>query len=292
VTFINPSVRDYLTDYLDDAALLETFAKAARKADWAEAVWRHTKKSISAERHKSVAVAFKAIAPSLPHLPVMKRDPIDPTRYHFYDSSMSSRVRLLLEWYRISADALFSETALLLAQHNSSAFYSWSDGTTLVRLVRDLRTEPGAEFAFAAELADALEGGIIGIFDRVWADDLGTMWDAIENERDVLCDEVFEAARSAVARGIEEARSSADASDSESTLDDHIKTLQRLAPQADIPPAKLAYAVSQIQERIAEISERTEEADSPSFSGHSPREVDKFDDVALRNLFAPLVRAR
>jgi hypothetical protein len=37
-------------------------------------------------------------------------------------------------------------------------------------------------------------------------------------------------------REVEDARSSADATDSESTLDDHIKTLERLAPQAGFQP--------------------------------------------------------
>jgi hypothetical protein len=59
VTFINPSVRDYLTDYLDDAALLGMFAKAAQKADWAEAVWRHATKAAakSAEQQRALGAA-------------------------------------------------------------------------------------------------------------------------------------------------------------------------------------------------------------------------------------------
>jgi hypothetical protein len=39
VSFINPSIRDYLTNYLDDTALRALFAEAAQKADWAKAVW-------------------------------------------------------------------------------------------------------------------------------------------------------------------------------------------------------------------------------------------------------------
>ena len=88
VTFINPSVRDYLTDYLDDAALLGVFAKAAQKADWAEAVWRHARKAAakSAEQQKALGAAFTAVAQLLPALPVMKRDPVEPNRYRFTDS--------------------------------------------------------------------------------------------------------------------------------------------------------------------------------------------------------------
>ena len=219
----------------------------------------------------------------------MKRDPVEPNRYRFYDSSMSNRLSLLLELYAATSDIVFSSAALSLADPRSNAFTSWSDGANLVRLVRNLRAGSYDDLPFAVELADKLESVIIGIFESVWVDDLGTMWDAIEGARDVLAGDVFDAARNAVVREVEEVRSSADATDSESTLDDHIKTLERLAPQAGVPATKLANALSLIQERIAEINERTEEAPAPAFSGRSPREVDRFDDDALRDLFAPLV---
>ena len=111
----------------------------------------------------------------------------------------------------------------------------------------------------------------------------------MEEERDIISDAVFEAAKGAITRGIENAMSDAAAVNSESTLEDHIKALGPLAPRAGVTPAKLRQAVSQIQSWISEINERTEEASSPEFSGRLPRESDKFDDVALRNLFAPLL---
>jgi hypothetical protein len=40
---------------------------------------------------------------------------------------------------------------------------------------------------------------------------------------------------------------------------------------------------------MSEIDEGVEEASSPDFSGKLPRQTDRFDDAALRNLFAPLV---
>ena len=40
VSFINPSLRDYLSDRLDDVDLICDFASAAQKADWASA-WEY-----------------------------------------------------------------------------------------------------------------------------------------------------------------------------------------------------------------------------------------------------------
>jgi hypothetical protein len=50
-------------------------------------------------------------------------------------------------------------------------------------------------------------------------------------------------------------------------------------------------AQSDIKGRISELQTGAEEASSPDFSGAAARERDKFDDAALRNLFAPLLAA-
>src|SRR5208337_4773288 len=64
VRFINPSVRDYLTDYLDDASLLADFARASTKARWAWAVWRQvtSTKQITRQDQKGVVVGFVEVA--------------------------------------------------------------------------------------------------------------------------------------------------------------------------------------------------------------------------------------
>jgi hypothetical protein len=62
-----------------------------------------------------------------------------------------------------------------------------------------------------------------------------------------------------------------------------------LAPRAGIAQEKLDRALSEYQSRIDEVEQSAEDASPPSFSGKSTRKEDKFDDSALRNLFAPLV---
>jgi hypothetical protein len=43
VSFVNPSLRDYLTEYLNDDALLREIAASAVDSDFARAVWSHCK---------------------------------------------------------------------------------------------------------------------------------------------------------------------------------------------------------------------------------------------------------
>lgn len=46
----------------------------------------------------------------------MKRDPTEPNRSRFYDSSLSNRLSLLMEWYVVTDDAAFSDAAVLLVE--------------------------------------------------------------------------------------------------------------------------------------------------------------------------------
>lgn len=77
--------------------------------------------------------------------------------------------------------------------------------------------------------------------------------------------------------------------DSESTLTDHIKAMRRFAPRLGVPDSVLEQAVAKVEERISEINESVETADSPDFFGSSFSETEKFDDVALKDLFTPLL---
>jgi hypothetical protein len=67
-----------------------------------------------------------------------------------------------------------------------------------------------------------------------------------------------------------------DHGDSESTLADHIKAFERLAPRAGIPPEKLKTAISAIRSRISEIDESAEEASPPDFSGNRGTPADVY----------------
>jgi hypothetical protein len=291
ISFINPSLRDYMTDYLNDTSLLVTLASTAQKADWAQSLWQHVRarKELPAEQQQAIALAFKPIGAAFQKLPLTKKDPSDPTVYRFCDLSLTDRVSLLLSWARVTGDTEFMTYALQIAER-AFWFSPWQDGVELVSLIRSLRQGQNTELPSADDLAAKLEDRLVTMFqDHMWPDLLDRIYRAIEDERDLLAAGVFDAANEAIVRGIDDAREDAASIESESTLTDHIKAFERLAPRAGIPPEKLKTAISAIQSRMAEIEEGVEEASSPDFSGKLPRAPDRFDDAALRNLFAPLV---
>jgi len=72
-------------------------------------------------------------------------------------------------------------------------------------------------------------------------------------------------------------------------LEEHKELLTRLAPRIGLAGGALASKLEVLDNRIAEIEEETEEASSPTLTGKTTEDTDKFDDVALMNLFAPLL---
>jgi DNA polymerase III delta prime subunit len=280
VSFINPSLGDYLRDYLNDAPLLATIASTAQTAKWARSVWSHATEALRPEQQHLIARALKSVAGAFPTLPVFKIDPADPTVSRYHDLPLSDRISLLVSWAGAGGDTEFMTYALKIADDPIGGFRPWQDGVKLVTL------------RSAKDLAAKLEDGLVAVFrDRMWLDDLDRIYRAIEDNREALAADVFEAANDAIVRGIENSWEDAASIYSESTLQDHIKAFRRLAPRAGIPAKKLRRAISDIKSRISELRTGVEEASSPDFSGAAARERDKFDDAALRNLFATLLAA-
>ena len=64
--------------------------------------------------------------------------------------------------------------------------------------------------------------------------------------------------------------------------------LSVLGPRAGVPESIIERAKKTVKERIEAIEEETTTADAPEI-GRGKRENETFDDVAIQNLFAPLL---
>ncbi|MEQ1718956.1 MAG: hypothetical protein ABL907_23730 [Hyphomicrobium sp.] len=291
ISFINPSLRDYMTDYIDDAVLLTTLASTAQKADWAQSLWEHVNRrsNLHLDYRRQIALAFKPIAAVFTFLPTLKKDPIEPDSYHFCDLSFTDRISILLSWATMTDDAEFMTYAIRVSE-SSTGFSAWRDGVELVTLIQSLRKGEFSNLLQAEGLAVKLEDGLVKMFqNHMWADDVDRIYQAMADKSDLLGSDIFDAAREAIMRVFEEAGGDAESIESKSTLTDHIAALERLAPLMGISKDKLRSAVSDVEGRISDIANNVEEAKSPDFTGYLAREPDQFDDAALRNLFAPLV---
>ena len=292
VSFINPSLRDYLSDYIDDLELLCDFAMAAQKADWAERVWEHvsTTKMWSKRKLARIAASFLSIAERFNNLPEVKELETEPRTWAFYDLCFAERVSLLLAWFSCTEEEHFSDLAYLLLERQAGQFGAWRDARRLVNLVSEIRRGEFVELDKPEAFIDKIEEVLIGILrGHIWPDDLENLLNEIDENKEHLSEDVGEAANAAMIDQIENVDSHVRDIDSEITLNDQIEAMKRFAPRLGIPDATLKRAITTVEDRIARINEQVESAKSPAFSSIPNREPEIFDDVALANLFAPLV---
>jgi DNA polymerase III delta prime subunit len=291
VSFINPSLRDYLSTYLDDETLLGLLASVARKADWAAAVWSFVRaaKTLTEADITNLVREFIPAALTFNALPVMKPDPARPNVWRYHDLGLARRIELLLEWYSVTEDGNFADQASLIANSPFGGFSNWQDGRLLLRTLVKLKKGEESIFSFSSELANTIEAQVIGMLEGfIWADDLDALYGIIEQEREALSEEIFLAASRAVTRSFENAMEDAASVESRSTLEDEISALERLGLRTGIDKTELDKAISHYRVRISAIEDTSDEAEAPQFSGKMHAE-DRFTDAALRDLFAPLV---
>ncbi|MBZ9898532.1 ATP-binding protein [Mesorhizobium sp. BR1-1-6] len=292
VSFVNPSIRDYLTEYLDDLPLLHEFALSARQAEWARQLWRHGKNlSATEDQYAEFTRAFTLVAGEFLRIPTWKKSQRFPHSYSVTDLANSDRITLLLKWWEASGDLGFAELAVGLAEKPVSGFSSWRDGEDLVEIIKEMRLAYFYDgFPLEEALVTALEDGLVSMLTTgMGSEELEKISDAIIDSEEYVGAEVVAAAKDAIRREFDDIERSAAETDSESTLTDRITSLEKLALRGGVAPAVLSSAIETVNRRIAEISEEAETAEPPSFSGAAKPDIDNFDDAALANLFAPLL---
>jgi len=291
VSFVNPSFRDYLTDYLNDLTLLKEFALSARQGKWASHVWEHGKKLTDDKGELTeFARAFTTVAEQFLHIPVWRKSARYPHAYNTNDLANSDRIELALKWWEQTGDQVFADVAMSLARNPVGGFSADRDGTDLVELIENLRFGYYEGFPSSEQFVAALEEGVIGLLEGgLESEDLDRMSGSIIGAVYEFSSDVVDAAKDAIKREFAEIERNTSEIDSESTLTDLLENLDRLAVRGGVAEATLATAKHTVKRRMEQLADETEEADSPSFSGATKPERDKFDDADLANLFAPLL---
>ena len=295
VYFINPSVKDYLSEYLNDFSLISEFPQCSVRSDWSKSLWSFGKEVTKKDENQLIefAVSFREVAKIFLALPVWKRN---ETSYGYSLSiaglSNMDRILLLLEWGEISKYKEFSAHALSLSRNPIDGLDPWRDGAETVELIYKLRDGGYFEnLSGADELADALERSFkVMLENSIASDDLERISDAIDDWGIHLNDDVEDAFLELIQREFDDVSEIVSDIDSESTLHDRIEMLKKLGKRKGFAKSYIDRAIDIVDSRICEIQEEEEELET-----HAPKlgsrndPSDQFDDVALLNLFAPLL---
>ncbi|MCE5966873.1 nSTAND3 domain-containing NTPase [Enterobacter roggenkampii] len=290
VSFINPSLKDYLSVYLLDTELLIRLVPTAASIDWLLKLWNFVYPlGLGKADQARIARACICKVEMLETRPHWRPKAGDACSLEYNDASNSKRLRMLMDWWQLSDEQRYADSIMVIARNPQQGFGTWSDGETLIDFFSQ-QCEKGYDrpFIYEAELLELLEKGLTDTIRWSSSDMLATLVDSVDAAKGLPAS-ITRALQTAVLEEFEENTSRISEDDSVSSLSDRIDALKKFAPRFEVPNDVLNCAVSAIEERIGEIEDGSSNAPSPSFPLSNKYEQETFDDSALRDLFTTLL---
>ncbi|HCU15725.1 hypothetical protein M988_3060 [Hafnia paralvei ATCC 29927] len=290
VSFINPSLKDYLSIYLRDAELLILLVSTAASIDWLLNLWNFVHQfELSEAAQTKIAIACVGMLEMIETRPHWRPKAGDFRSLEYNDAANSKRLQMLMDFWQLTNERRFADSIIAIARNPQQGFSAWSDGETLIKFF-SRRGGKGyrRQFIYEAELLELLEKGLTDAIHWSSSDILSTLVDAVDAVNGLPAS-ITRALQMAVLEEFEENTSRICEDDSESSLSDRIDALKKFAPRFGVSDAVLNSAISAIEERICEIEDQSNRASSPSFLSSNKYEQETFNDLALRDLFTTLL---
>lgn len=290
ITFINPSLGDYLTQYLADVHLLLDLARAAHEPEWGRRLWHHaTCGRMSKEDLHTLGMALLPLAETLLNLPVWKRVPERDGSHEMIGMSNTDRVKFLLEWWGATSERRFGELALALARDPIDGLCGCDDAMRAIELVGTLRNDWFPSLTVAASIADTLESACVQMLSASYLEieDLVQITVVLDIWRGALGSRIPDAFGSTIVRAIDDAPNMIASISLVWELRHLEGSLTDLARRAEIPETLVDKAINALRDRM-EVLDTTPIAAAPLPPATPQKEAAPFDDPALKSLFATL----
>ena len=291
VSFINPSVRDYVNRYLRDKGPLMIMASGAANANCAKRIVKQFRSisEVGTADLQALLENFVDFSARLNSIPFWRPNPEQPGSFSLSDMGNGRRIELLLGWWRVCQQPVFLESATVIAQKPLDRFSPWLDGI-LPSLLESLLSAQDDERSQTKTLATSIEEAIHTMFGQdLDPDGLERLLNDIDAHDDVLGALFRTDIATAILRLIENTGQNLDHVDSVSTLTDYVEAIEKLAERIGCNPCAVDEAKQAIHRRIEEVSEQAVTDEELSVTGEGRNTTDRFDDRDLNNLFAPLV---
>ena len=297
VYFINPSLRDYLKSYLRDVDLLKEGIYAATEIDWLRNVWRQAKAAnLSDQELDKLAREFVGKLNLFTESPVFSTYQSEGRTIRYRsDLQNTARLQLLLEVAEAASEGQIQEKMLTavsnLAVRPVGSYDASYDGTEAITLIAGLRRDEYPVVKKGAEMADEIEKHFIKMLEEgVSSEDLASISSTFSLHIDDLSEGSSAALNTVITAEFKAVRDVIDDIDSDSTLEEHADLLRTLAEEAGIDLFTLDKALQIIEDRRAQLEERSNRSGSPSIA--SRRVGDSFDNGELSAMFSSLGSSR
>lgn len=289
VTFVNPSLRDFLKAYLmKDIEFLHLLPKGVKRADWAKRLWDYVRFNFMGPNiSKKFALEFVGLTS------VVNEASPDDLR-------LPGRIELLLSWGEYSGEAIFFQCASKLSQSTTLKPGPWKDGEKIIELYSTIDDEDYYSIIDDVSKQKIKDGcmqnliellrkhtdieiheliGIIKSVDKNIGDysilgDVGQLEDHLywasdyhfKQTEDAITDFCYE-----------------------EEFSEYSEYLNELAKLTNKDETSIEMAQEIIAERLSEFESIHEDESDPDFSTNNRSlENDKFDDDDLRSLFSTL----
>ncbi|WP_420412398.1 restriction endonuclease [Roseibium sp.] len=295
VSFVNPSVRDFLKSYLIEKEFLELLPATARRADWAKHLWRHVCEVFKShpEIQKKFASAFGSYSQMIDATPSMKKSMrYGYASYSADDLSLADRAEMLLQWWEACGEEQYIEKALSMLATSKLRLNSWRDGRDLPQLHWWVSNFVDDDVSQKQTLLEAIEARLTNVIeDGLPPDELVSVTESVQEYMSDTFLTPFTPAGHALGNAIEYEFSNTGEAishlDTEDSLTEHLDYLDSLAKLTGRDPEE---AKSVVFDRISEIEESDHEERSTGFSPSRRQGNEKFDDDDLISLFSNLLR--
>lgn len=290
ISFINPSLKDYLSTYMRDTELLINLVSMAASVDWLSGLWNFVHPfGLTESDQAKIARACVVMLEMIETRPHWRPKTGDTRSLEYNDTANSRRLRMLMDWWQLTDDWRFANSIMAIARNPPQGFSSWSDGEALIGFF-SRRGEKGYErpFIYEVEFLGLLEKELTDIIRWSSIDMLSTFVDAVDSVKGLPVS-ITHALQAAVLEEFEENSSRICEEDSDYSLYERSDVLKKFAPHFGVPDTLLNRAISAINERLGEIEDQCNVAISPSFPLSNKFEQEVFDDNALRDLFTTLL---
>ena len=293
VSFVNPSLRDFLKSHLVDREFLLLLPSTTQRADWGGALWAHVKAIFKTKRKilREFATNFMIFAMTIESTPTFrsKEDKDQGLVSRQDDLSLSRRVDLLLEWWKASGSDEFIEKALQILSENGLDMVPWRDGQFLPTIhwwVRDFVEE---KHPLKNNLLEAITDRLVLVIrSKPTPDDLIDIIRSIQMYMDdPIPDSIDDEIAGVLHYEFYETEDAISHLDSENELSEHLEHLDTLAALTGEDAERAKNIVLQ---RLSELEELDYGEHRPSFSSRGSTTSEKFSDEAMRSLFLNLLR--
>lgn len=290
VSFVNPSLRDFLRTKFTDDHLLSLLPKAVRRAEWAKNLWVHmgTIFQENSEILTRLAATFVTTLSYFETSPTTKKHIRNGVTYSQADDlSIPARISLLLEWWEISSDDLYMHSAIRMTKFDTAELGFWNVANELPECHHWVKSHIDNCHPLKQELLESLEMALKRVLGSGIA--LDEVVSACEAIYEFMGDEAPSGVLERLDRIIDyELNETSDIVRdlAEAELTEHLELIEALG---QVTGRDCDYAKQVIEDRLYEIDQTETGGYSPSIPTSHRTVGESFSDADLKSLIGNLI---